>query len=89
MTRDLALVCDDNTESAVIYDIIKQQSGKIFEWAKPFDVYKGEKIGEGKKSIAFAISFRDSAKTLNDDEVNSVINKILANLEKINITLRR
>ena len=89
MTRDLALVCDENTESAVIYDIIKRQSGKIFEWAKPFDVYKGEKIGEGKKSIAFAISFRDSAKTLSDDEVNTVINKILANLEKINITLRR
>ncbi|MCL1858937.1 MAG: phenylalanine--tRNA ligase subunit beta [Oscillospiraceae bacterium] len=89
MTRDLALVCDDNTESAAIYDIIKEKSGKIFEWAKPFDVYKGEKIGEGKKSVAFAISFRDSARTLSDDEVNIVINKILKSLEEINITLRR
>ena len=89
MTRDLALVCDDNIESAVIYDIIKEKSGKIFEWAKPFDVYKGEKIGEGKKSIAFAISFRDSTRTLSDDEVNAVIEKILKNLEKINIVIRR
>jgi len=89
MTRDLALVCGDSTESAVIYDIIKEQSGKIFEWAKPFDVYKGEKIGDGKKSIAFAISFRDKERTLSDDEVNVVIEKILNNLEKINITLRK
>ena len=88
-TRDLALVCDDSIESAVIYDIIIKQSGKIFEWAKPFDIYRGEKIGIGKKSIAFAISFRDSERTLSDDEVNKVIEKILINLEKINIILRK
>ncbi|MCL2772127.1 MAG: phenylalanine--tRNA ligase subunit beta [Oscillospiraceae bacterium] len=89
ITRDLALVCDDNLESAVIYDIIKGQSGKIFESAKPFDVYKGEKIGAGKKSIAFGITFRNSERTLSDDEVNLVIDKILKNLEKFNILLRK
>ena len=89
MTRDLALVCDDNVESEIIYNIIKKQSGQIFEQAKPFDVYRGDKIGAGKKSIAFAISFRDSSGTLSDDEVNVIINKILENLEKINIVLRK
>ena len=87
--RDLALVCEEDLESAVIYDVIKKQSGKIFEWAKAFDVYKGEKIGEGKKSIAFSISFRDASHTLEDGEVNEVIGKILKNLEKINVTLRK
>ena len=88
VTRDLALVCDENVESAVIYDIIKEQSGKIFEWARPFDVYKSEKLGEGKKSIAFSISFRDQSRTLADEEVNVKIDKILKNLEAKNITLR-
>jgi len=86
--RDLALVCDEGVESAVIYDIIKKQGGKIFEWAKPFDVYRGEKIGEGKKSIAFSISFRAPDRTLEDAEVNAVVDKILKNLEKTNVTLR-
>jgi len=89
ITRDLALVCDENTESKIIYDVIKEQSGKIFEQCKVFDVYRDEKIGAGKKSIAFAISFRDSTRTLSDDEVNAVIDKILLNLEKINIILRK
>jgi len=89
MTRDIALVCEENTESETIYDIIKKQSGKIFEWARPFDVYRGEKIGAGKKGVAFAMSFRDKNKTLGDGEVNAVMEKILSALEKIGITLRK
>ena len=88
-SRDLALVCDEHLESAVIYDIIKAQSGKIFESAKPFDVYRGEKIGAGKKSVAFGMTFRNSERTLSDDEVNKVIDKILTALEKIHVELRR
>ena len=89
VTRDLALVCDGDLESAVIYDIIKKHSGKIFESAKVFDVFKSDKIGEGKKSIAFALTFRDSNGTLSDEQVNPVITKILASLEKIGVDLRR
>ena len=88
-TRDLALVCEENAESAIIYDIIKAQSGEIFESCKAFDVYKGDKIGEGKKSVAFAISFRHSERTLSDEEVTAVIDKILAELEKIDVVLRK
>ena len=88
-TRDLALVCDDDLESAVIYDVIKKQSGRIFEQAKVFDIYKGEKIGEGKKSMAFSISFRAAEHTLGETEVNAAIDKILKNLEKINVLLRK
>jgi phenylalanyl-tRNA synthetase beta chain len=89
VTRDLALVCEEGLESAAIYEIIRKHSGKIFEWAKPFDVYTGEKIGENKKSIAFSISFRDKGRTLGDGEVNAAIEKILENLEKIDVTLRK
>jgi phenylalanyl-tRNA synthetase beta chain len=86
---DLAVACDKELESADIYDIIEKQGGKIFEWAKVFDVYKGEKIANGKKSIAFSISFRAHDRTLGDGEVNAAVEKILKNLEKINVTLRQ
>jgi phenylalanyl-tRNA synthetase beta chain len=89
MMRFLALVCDDELESAEIYDIIEKESGRIFESAKVFDVYKGDKIGAGKKSVAFAVTFRDSERTLSDEEVNAVIAKILANLEKTGVELRK
>jgi phenylalanyl-tRNA synthetase beta chain len=87
-TRDLALVCGEGVESAEIYGIKKKQSGNIFESAEVFDVYKGEKIGEGKKSVAFAISFRSNEYTLEDGEVNTAIKKILDALKKEDITLR-
>jgi phenylalanyl-tRNA synthetase beta chain len=88
-TRDLALVCDDDLESAEIHDIIKKESGKILESAKIFDVYKGDKIGADKKSVAFALTFRDSERTLNDEEVNAVTAKILTSLANIGVELRR
>ena len=88
-TRDLALVCAEDLEAVIIYDIIKKESGNIFESAKVFDVYKGDKVGSGKKSIAFAIIFRDSERTLSDEEVNAVIAKILDSLGKINVKIRR
>ena len=89
VNRDLALVCDEELEASAICEAIEKNGGKIFEWAKAFDVYRGEKIGEGKKSIAFSVSFRDKGRTLEDGEVNAAIDKILKNLEKMNVTLRK
>ena len=54
-----------------------------------FDIYKGKQIPEGKKSIAYAIAYRDENKTLTDKEVNKVHEKILRSLEyKLGATLR-
>jgi len=88
-SRDLALICDEDMEAAKIYDIIKTQSGKIFESAKVFDVYKGLAIGDGKKSLAFEIVFRSAEHTLNDGEVNIAIENILNALGEIGVTLRK
>ncbi|MCL2098871.1 MAG: phenylalanine--tRNA ligase subunit beta [Oscillospiraceae bacterium] len=89
VTRDLALVCDKDLESAAIYEIIERKSGRIFESAEVFDVYKGDIIGKDKKSVAFALTYRDPERTLSDEEVNGVIKKVLAELEKIDVELRK
>lgn len=78
---DLSIVVDENIMSQDIEEIIKLKSGNILEEYEIFDVYRGEQIPDNKKSISYSIIFRDKSKTLNDKEVNSVIQKILNELK--------
>lgn len=89
VTRDIAILVDDRVLVQEIEDTIKKQGGGILESAKLFDVYKGSQIPEGKKSIAYAITYRHIDKTLTDAEVNKVHDKILRSLEhKLGAELR-
>ena len=89
VTRDIALIVDDEVLVQDIEDVIVKQGGNILESAKLFDVYKGKQIAEGKKSIAYAIVYRREDKTLTDEEVNKVHEKILRSLEhKLGAELR-
>lgn len=89
VTRDIALLVDDNILVAEIEDTIKRAGGALVESIKLFDVYKGEQIGAGKKSIAYAIVYRDPKKTLEDKDVSKVHDKILRSLEhKLGAQLR-
>ncbi len=89
VTRDIAVLVDDRVLVQEIEDTIKKQGGGILESAKLFDVYKGSQIPEGKKSIAYAITYRHADKTLTDTEVNKVHDKILTSLEhKLGAELR-
>lgn len=81
VSRDLALLVEDEVSVGQIEDIIIKSGGNIVETVKLFDVYKGKQIPEGKKSIAYSITYRSETKTLIDDEVNKVHNKILRSLE--------
>ena len=81
VTRDVALLVEDSILVQEIQDIIIKQGGSMVEAVKLFDIYKGEQIPEGKKSIAYAIVYRQENKTLTDNEVNKVHNKILKTLE--------
>ena len=89
VTRDLALVCDNALESAEIGEVITKYGGKFLENARVFDVFKSDKIGANKKSIAFALTFRNIEGTLSDEDINPIIAKILTNLKKINVELRK
>ncbi len=87
--RDLALLVDENINSSEIIDVIKSVEERLIQNIFIFDIYKGKNIPEGKKSIAIKIIFQDKTKTLKDERVNKIIDKIIKLLnQKLNITLR-
>jgi phenylalanyl-tRNA synthetase beta chain len=89
VSRDIALLVDDEVLVQDIEDTIKRAGGNLVEKVRLFDIYKGSQIAQGKKSIAYAISYRDEKKTLTDSDVNKVHNKILGSLEhKLGAALR-
>ncbi|MBC2580280.1 phenylalanine--tRNA ligase subunit beta [Clostridium sp. DJ247] len=81
VTRDMAILVDDEILVQDIEEIMWKQGGNILESIKLFDVYKGEQIPSGKKSIAYAIVYRAENKTLKDEDVNKVHDKIVRTLE--------
>lgn len=82
MQRDIAMLVKDEINVKEIEKIIKDKGGKLLESVKLFDVYKGEQIEKGYKSVAYSILFRSNEKTLTDEEVNSPMKKILKELEE-------
>jgi len=63
-------------------DAIRAAAGKLLEDAKLFDIYRGEKLGAQRKSVAFAITLRAPDRTLTDEEINAAMDKVLKALEK-------
>lgn len=88
ITRDLSLVVDKGIFVGQIEKIIKKNGGKILESYKLFDVYEGEQVAKGKKSVAYSLVFRDKTRTLSDAEVNPAVEKILKELGKLGIEIR-
>ena len=89
LTRDLSFICDDSISYGEIETEIKKSIGNILEKIEVFDVYKGNKIEENKKSISFKIVMRNQEKTLKDKDVDKKIEKTLKNLEKMDVILRQ
>ena len=88
-SRDIALIVKDEVFVKQIEDIIKANGEDLVESYKLFDVYKGAQIEEGHKSIAYSITYRSKDKTLTDEDVAKVHEKILSELsEKLNANLR-
>lgn len=80
--RDIAMVLDEDIEVGQIEKIITKKGKKILEEVKLFDVYRNEKLGLKKKSVAYALKFRSKDRTLTDEEINSSMNEIINELEK-------
>ena len=76
-TRDIAVVVDDDIPVGQMVSIITFAGGELLEDVKLFDIYRGEQAGEGKKSVAFTLTYRDPEKTLTDEEVTEVHDKIV------------
>ena len=87
MTRDFAFVCDKSVENGQIIDIIKESCGEYLESVKLFDVYTGDRLEAGKKSLAYALVLRDKNATLTDAIADKCTGDILNNLQKIGVFL--
>ena len=87
-TRDLSLICDDSIPVAKIERAIKTAVGNILEKITLFDVYKGQQIEEGKKSVSYSISMRSHDGTLTDEQADKAMDKALKSLKEIDVLLR-
>ncbi|MBV4440077.1 phenylalanine--tRNA ligase subunit beta [Clostridium tyrobutyricum] len=81
VSRDIAILVDKDILVQDIEEVILKKGGNMVENIKLFDVYTGKQVEDGKKSIAYSISYRVENKTLTDKEVNKVHEKILKSLE--------
>lgn len=81
ITRDIALVVDKETVSGVLKDIIQSAGGKLLKEVNVFDLYEGERMEEGKKSIAYSLKYMDPERTLTDEEVTKVHTQVLEALK--------
>ncbi len=94
--RDIAVIVDEQVQVGDIEQTIIKKAKKLLkgkrslENLKLFDIYRDEKIGESKKSVAYSLIFRDATKSLSDDEINPVMEEITAELQKqFNAELRK
>lgn len=88
ITRDIAVVCKKEINSAQIEDIISDRAGNILESVDLFDVYSGTQIPSDCVSLAYALVFRAHDRTLSDQEVDSKIEKIIKSLNEIGASIR-
>ncbi|MGA2489228.1 MAG: phenylalanine--tRNA ligase subunit beta [Anaerolineales bacterium] len=80
--EDLALVMDESLPAERVAELIRQTGGKVVREVRLFDVYRGGKIGPGKKSLAYSITYQADDKTLNDKDVAGIRTRLLRRLEQ-------
>ena len=82
VSRDIAVVVDEAVGAGAMLEAIRAAAGKLLEDARLFDIYRGEKLGARRKSVAYAITLRAPDRTLTDDEINAAMEKVVRSLEK-------
>ncbi len=88
--EDLAVVVDEETPAVRVRDLIAQTGAPLLKSVVLFDVYRGEQIGPGRKSLAYRLTYQADDRTLTDPEVARVREKIIRRLEReIGATLRK
>jgi phenylalanyl-tRNA synthetase beta chain len=79
--QDLAFVVDEDVQAGDLIAAARGAAGPELREMRPFDVYHGDQIGRGKKSIAFAVSFQSREGTLTDEDAAELRNRIVEGLE--------
>ena len=88
VTRDIALEVTSDVPASVLLETIHSNGDDILQDSLVFDVYEGEHLGEGKKSIAIRLNYLDTENTLTDERVTKVHDKILAALQAQGAVIR-
>lgn len=89
MEKDVAFIVKKDITNKEIMEVIKKSGGKLLTSIELFDLYEGDKISEDEKSLAYKLKFQDPSRTLTDEEVTKVFEKIISDVEtKINAKLR-
>ncbi len=81
VSRDIAVVCEEETTVAELEACIRSAGGKLLRDVRLFDIYRGKGIDIGKKSVAFSLTLRADDRTLTDSDSDGVISAVLAKLE--------
>lgn len=82
MTRDMAVVVTKETKAGEMKQVIAEAGGELLKDVTLFDLYEGEKMEEGKKSLAFSMTYFDAEHTLTDEEVTEAHNRVLTTVEE-------
>ena len=89
VSRDLALLVDESVEFSSIEEVARQSEKKLLKAVELFDVYEGKNLPAGKKSYAVNFILQDEAKTLNDKQIDGIMNKLITNFKnKLGAQLR-
>lgn len=89
VSRDLALLIDQDIEFAQIEEVARQTEKKLLKKVELFDVYEGKNLPAGKKSYAVNFILQDDEKTMGDKQIEAIMNKLISNLkQKLNAELR-
>ena len=89
VSRDLSMIMKKEILVGQVEEIIRKKGGKLLESCTLFDVYEGNQIADGYKSVAYSISFRATDHTLEEKEITTLMDKIIKGLEDIGIELRK
>ena len=83
VVRDFAFVIDSKYSSEEIINLVKKIENELIKNVKIFDVYQGENIESGKKSVAFSVTLEPKDRTLNEKDIEHISKKIISTVQKI------
>lgn len=75
--RDIAIIVDKQIEASSLIEVVKNTAGELLSNARIFDIYEGQGIDSNKKSVGLGLTFRDYSRTLNDENVTTLVQNIL------------
>lgn len=80
--QDLAVIVDEDVLAGAVQEVVEAAGGPLLREVRAFDVYRGAPVPEGKKSLAFGLTFQSPGKTLSDEVVSKQVSRILGRLRK-------